>query len=255
MLKKGIILLFCSALLTACSAVEEKLSAGSPLEAASAEWVEDEAGKLASKMDSLDERIKKIEAALGDGSTVVPAPSGPDLAFNDVTENYWAYKEIMALSALNIIKGYPEQQRFFPERSITRYQAASMIVKALDLPLSDSPSIFADVPPTHPGLAEMMTVYEHGIFKGSEGQFLPGEPMKRRHMAMVLQRAFQFKETNKAVDDYKDVSRTIEGYEEIKTISQYGVATGNDGYFKPEEPTKRSHFSAFIFRALPFKNN
>ncbi|MGD6875882.1 S-layer homology domain-containing protein [Bacillus infantis] len=246
MVKKAIILLLCSAALTACSAIEEKTKAGAPLEAASAEWVEGQTSNISSSLEGLEERLAKLETELnGNGSDTA--------VFKDIPEGYWAYTEIMDLANKGIIKGYPDQKRFYPERTITRYQAASMIVKALNLPLSSSPSVFEDVADDFPGRAEMMTVYQFGIFNGSNGQFNPGEPMKRRHMAMVLQRAFNLPEKQGVFEDYKDVSKDIDGYEEIKRISIYGIALGSEGYFRPEEPTKRSQFSAFIYRALPYK--
>lgn len=256
-IKKGILVALSMLFLSACSAGETKTTAAEPLQAASVEWVEGETGKLIKEADSLDDRIARLEAELDGAVSVEPDnesnPGDPSLVFTDVPKSYWAYFEIMSLSDQGIIKGYPELKLFFPERSITRYQAASMIIKALDLPLSTSPTVFKDVSPSHPGLREIMTVYEAGIFKGSNGSFLPNEPMKRRHMAMVLQRAFELEETSAEFTPYSDVKPNLEGYDAIKVISQLGIAQGSDGKFMPENPTKRSQFSAFIYRTLEGK--
>lgn len=247
MWKKGFTFVCCSLVLASCSSIEKETTASAPLEAASVEWVEGEVKSLSNDTVGLDERIAKLEKEIGDVAASEP------VVFKDVQSDYWAYKEIMNLSENGIIKGYPDVGLFYPERSITRYQAASMIIKALDLPLSKSPSVFKDVSSSHPGMAEIMTVYENGIFNGSNGSFLPNEPMKRRHMAMVLQRAFELKETDVQVADYRDVNPNLEGYDAIKIISQHGIATGSNGNFMPESPTKRSQFSAFIYRTLQVK--
>lgn len=247
-LKKWIAPIICLFFLASCSGVEKETSAGAPLEAASVDWVENEVGKVESNTNNLDQRIAQLEKALGE---VSPGEEEDSLVFKDVPRDYWAYTEIMELSSKNIIKGYPEQKRFLPENSITRYQAASMLVKALNLPLTGEASVFTDVPDGHPGVQEIMAVYKAGIFKGSSGSFLPNEPMKRRHMAMVLQRAFELKGMDKHTVEYSDVLPEVEGYDAIQIITQHGIAKGNEkGEFMPESPTKRSQFSAFIYRAL-----
>jgi hypothetical protein len=217
------------------------------LEAASTEWVEEQLVPIEEQVTSVDDRLQQLEERIQNlqGKTVTP--------FTDVSTNYWAHTEIMTLYDLGIIKGYPKEGKFYPERTLTRYQAASMLVKALKLPLSEAPSVFKDVSNDHPGLKEIMAVYEHGIFIGSDGYFMPNEPIKRRHMAMVLQRAFDLQGNDTPFSGYTDVSEEVEGYDAIKVISQLGIAKGSNGYFKPEDPTKRSHFSAFVYRTLQYK--
>jgi hypothetical protein len=253
-MKKSVVFITLSTiLLTSCSQTTEKKIAAPAIEAASVEWIDYEINKMKEEGLSLEERIKKLELELQGGNSEVsnpPAKEGEGHIFSDVPNEYWAFNEISNLYQKGIIKGYPEKGVFYPEEYITRYQAASMLVKALGLPVSNSPSIFKDVPSDHYGIKEIMTVYDYGIFKGSDGLFLPNQPMKRRHMAMVLQRAFTLKENGESFSDYYDVSQSLDGYDAIKTISQYGVARGSNGYFMPEDPTKRSHFSAFTYRAL-----
>jgi S-layer homology domain len=217
--------------------------------AASADFVNNEVVKVERKTGILDDRVNKLEAEidllLANGET-----EEDPLIFSDVKKDYWAHEEIMSLYHAQIIMGYPQDKMFYPERSLTRYQAASMLVKAFDLPLSDAPSVFKDVNADHSGLKEIMAAYENGIFTGSDGFFLPNEPMKRRHMAMVLQRALHLEATDAPFEEYVDVPSDMSGYEAVKAITQHGIAKGSDGYFKPEDPTKRSHFSAFIYRAI-----
>src|SRR5690606_1556487 len=64
--------------------------------------------------------------------------------FSDVN-SHWAKKEIMYLSDLNIIGGYPDGT-FNPYEPITRSQASAMLIKALKIPLNEDTSIqFKDV--------------------------------------------------------------------------------------------------------------
>ncbi|MDQ0244783.1 hypothetical protein J2S09_002354 [Bacillus fengqiuensis] len=245
----------CSLLaLSACSegAAKQEAKAAESLEVASVDWAEAEVKKVETKTDDLtakaDALKKEVDMLLANEqnrSVFIDVPNG--------TAGHWAYSHIMSLYEKDIIRGYPEEKKFYPERTITRYQAASMLIKAFDLPLSNTPSVFKDVPDTHPSAREIMTVYEAGFFKGSNDYFKPLGSMQRKHMALVLQRAFELEEKDTEFNDYKDVTPEMEAYGAIKTISQYGIATGNAGYFKPEDPTTRAQFSAFVDRALQIK--
>lgn len=245
----------CSLLaLSACSeeAANQEAKAAESLEVASVDWAETEVKKVETKTDDL---TAKADALRKEVDMLLAKEQGQPV-FIDVPNGeagHWAYSHIMSLYEKDIIRGYPEEKKFYPERTISRYQAASMLIKAFDLPLSNTPSVFKDVPDTHPNAREIMTVYEAGFFKGSNGYFNPPGSMQRKHMALVLQRAFELEEKDTEIDDYKDVTPEMEAYEAIKTISQYGIATGNNGYFKPEDPTTRAQFSAFVDRALQIK--
>ncbi|MFC3886510.1 S-layer homology domain-containing protein [Bacillus songklensis] len=248
--KKWIVWSACCSLfaLSACSAetAKQETKAAESVEVASVDWAEAEVGKVDAKANEVSAKADELKHEVD----MLLAQQQNSLVFTDVPKSYWAYSNIMSLYEKGIIQGYPEEKKFYPERTITRYQAASMLIKAFNLPLSNSPSVFKDVPDTHPNVREVMTVYEAGFFKGSNGYFGLNDSMKRKHMALVLQRAFELKDNGTTVKDYADVSRDMEAYEAIKVISQYGIATGSNGYFKPEDPTKRSQFSAFVDRAL-----
>jgi hypothetical protein len=253
-IKKWLIWGSCSWLaLTGCSSevVQQETKAAESLEVAGADWAEAEIKKVETKTDDVtakaDALKKEVDQLL---------EKADDSVFLDVRNGesgHWAYDHIMSLYTKGIIRGYPEEQKFYPEKTITRYQAASMLIKAFDLPLSNTPSVFKDVPDSHPNVREMMTVYEAGFFNGSNGYFKPLQSMKRKHMALVLQRAFELEKKQADFSDYKDVSPEMEAYEAIAIISQHGIANGNNGYFNPEDSTKRSQFSAFVDRALQVK--
>ncbi|WP_102273771.1 S-layer homology domain-containing protein [Cytobacillus massiliigabonensis] len=265
-MKKGIIpflLLLLFTVVTGCSSKEA--DAGEALEAAGVEWTEDELSKVDGQVFDLDARTKELQNEVnallgkppgttdpGDGNGQ-PEPSVPPASgsvFLDVKPDYWAFTEIMKMYDQKIISGYTDIQKFLPENSITRAQAASMLVKALKLPLSDTPSSFSDVKNGDWSRRAIMTVVEKGYFKGSGNKFMPNDPMKRKHMAVVLQRSFELEPTSDPYEGYKDVPKSDDGYLYIQAVSQHGVAKGSEGYFKPYEPTKRSQFSVFLYRAL-----
>ncbi|WP_394141250.1 S-layer homology domain-containing protein [Cytobacillus oceanisediminis] len=246
-----LVLILLAGLLSACSG--ESANAGEPLEAASVEWTEAELKKVDDKVSGLDSRTDELQREIDALLAQTPGTGGgSEPVFLDVQPDYWAFKEIMTIYDAGIISGYPDIQKFLPEKSITRAQAASMLVKALKLPLSDAPSAFSDMSSDHWAYKQIMTVAEKGYFRGSNGKFLPNDPMTRKHMAVVLQRAFDLQVTSDPYQDYKDVPKTDDGYLYIKAITQHDVARGSDGYYRPYESTKRSQFSVFLYRALNY---
>jgi outer membrane murein-binding lipoprotein Lpp len=236
---------------TACS--KQNVEANIVTEAAGVDWTEAELQKVSTKVTSLEARTaqlqKEVNALLTREGNTAPPPSD-ELIFKDVTTKYWAFSEIMYLYKSNLISGYLDVQMFKPEGSITRAQAAAMLVKSLKIPISDKPSLYSDVPDEMWARKAIVTVSEKGYFKGSNGKFMPNEPMTRKHMAVVLQRAFDLKSSSLSYEEYLDVSTSNDAYAAIKAVSQSGIAMGSNGRFMPADPTKRSQFSVFLYRAL-----
>lgn len=111
------------------------------------------------------------------------------IQFSDVGK-HWAKNEIMYLSDRNIIGGYPDGT-FKPNEPITRSQAASMLIKALKMPLTENTSVaFKDVSKKSPYYQILATVNEKGILRGDNGYMRPGEKTSRAQMAAILRRAF-----------------------------------------------------------------
>ncbi|WP_243356024.1 S-layer homology domain-containing protein [Bacillus litorisediminis] len=231
---------------SSCSA--QQADAEPALEVAGVDWVEQEVGKVEGEVNSLDERTNQLEKDI----QLLQSEIDGSLVFTDVPSSYWAYTEIMYMYENGYIIGYPEERLFKPENQITRAQAAKMLVEALDLPISQNPSPFTDVPEDFWAKKYIVTVAEHGFFIGSNGKFLHNDPMTRRHMALVLQRALDLPPSNEPFEDYIDVPKTDEAYESIKLLSQYKIAQGNlaTKEFMPNQATKRSQFATFLYRAI-----
>ncbi|WP_442596378.1 S-layer homology domain-containing protein [Neobacillus sp. D3-1R] len=248
-MKKKFLLLIVALLAIATTACSKKeVEAGIVTEAAGVDWTQGEINKVDSRVESIDSRMDRLQDEINEllnGETPIYLQ-----VFNDVTTDYWAFKEIMTLYNKQLISGYTAEKLFKPEQSITRAQAATMLVKALKLPLSDSPSTFTDIKDDMWARKAIMTVAERGYFKGSNGKFMPNDPMKRKHMAVVLQRAYQLQPISGPFQDYKDVPATDDGYIAIKAVTQNEIATGSNGNFMPYESTKRSQFSVFLYRAM-----
>lgn len=234
-------------LLAACE--QEHAGASEEQEIATAPWTEQQLADTNSRLNQIDEKMEQLEQQLAKIKTAAESPQ----VFKDVPVGHWAYVHVTRLYHQNIVGGVGNDL-FAPKQAIRREEAAAMLVRAFQLPLSTKPSIFVDVPNSHRFAREIMTAYEAGFFGGyPNNRFAPQESMKRKHMAMVIQRAFRLQATSAPYAGYKDVNERTQGALEIRIISQHGIAEGDNGYFYPEQPTTRAHFATFMDRALQIK--
>lgn len=177
----------------------------------------------------------------------IPFQAQAATSFSDV-DKHWAKKEIMYLSERNIIGGYPDGT-FKPNEPITRAQAASMLVKALKIPLVKNPTIkFKDVSKDSPYYQILATVNEKGILRGDNGFMRPGEETSRVQMAAILRRSFNLPLDKQAT--FVDVTEAHWAFEDVNGIAKKGITGGSDGKFMPADSVTRAHFSAFLVRAL-----
>ncbi|MEK3934375.1 S-layer homology domain-containing protein [Sporosarcina sp. FSL W7-1349] len=170
--------------------------------------------------------------------------------FSDV-KTHWAKNEIKYLSDRNIIGGYPDGT-FKPNEPITRAQASAMLIKALNIPLTENTSVqFKDVAKNSPYYQILATVNEKGVLRGDNGYMRPGEKTSRAQMAAILRRAFDLPLDKQAT--FIDVTPAHWAYQDINGIAKQRIAGGSDGKYMPSNSVTRAQFSAFLVRALDDK--
>lgn len=170
--------------------------------------------------------------------------------FSDV-DQHWAKNEIMYLSDRKIIGGYPDGT-FKPNEPITRAQASAMLIKALNIPLTENTSVqFKDVAKNSPYYQIFATVNEREVLRGDDGYMRPGEKTSRAQMAAILRRAFDLPLDKQAT--FIDVTPAHWAYQDINGIAKQRIAGGSDGKYMPSNSVTRAQFSAFLVRALDDK--
>ncbi|MFJ7825423.1 DUF4855 domain-containing protein [Psychrobacillus sp. NPDC096623] len=175
------------------------------------------------------------------------APSVGAQSFKDVPLDHWAHDEIRFLTDKQVIRGFSDSS-FKPLTTLTRKDAAVMIVRALKLPTVQRPTVKpTDLKPTMVGYAEMMIAANKGMFTITNNSFKPGSPLTREEMARVLAVAYDYKGAGKSI--FKDLSKTSSYYKFIDAIAQNDITTGySDGTFKPKVVVNRAQFSTFLKR-------
>ncbi|MFC3886504.1 N-acetylmuramoyl-L-alanine amidase [Bacillus songklensis] len=175
-------------------------------------------------------------------------------SFYDVPSTYWASKEINYLSSKSIIKGYESSKGsyFAPENSVTRAQAAKMILLALgEKEAAVSTAKFSDVPKSHWASGWIERAVQLGIFSGkSTDIFGPEDLLTRQQLSKILVNAFDIPIPADSAEPFVDVYINHEMRPYISALYNEGIATGSNGRFRPMESITRAQFSVFMARTL-----
>lgn len=174
---------------------------------------------------------------------------GADAIFHDIT-NHWAKLFIEQAAATGVVKGYPDG-KFKPENKLTRAQAASIIVRSLNLignqraPFSDVSGYSAETQ------AEIAAAYQFGIIKGQNDKFHPNAFVTRTQLALMVKRSYELS-TGKPyiatqLAPFTDIANVDEETKTaISMLYTFGIVEGSEGKFMPSNPTTRAQ-AAKIF--------
>lgn len=104
-------------------------------------------------------------------------------AFSDIS-SHWAKQAIEELLSMEAASGYPDGT-FKPDRTITRAEFASILVKALKLEASSNGRLFSDIA-NHWAKDSITIAASHGIVSGYENNtFKPEDLITREQMAVM----------------------------------------------------------------------
>jgi alpha-tubulin suppressor-like RCC1 family protein len=172
--------------------------------------------------------------------------------FIDVPYGHRNYVHINALVGLGIINGYSDNT-FRPNNTLTRAQAAIMIVRAAGISTEGVSSSFTDVPPTHAAYKFISAAYQAGIINGySDGTFKPNANVTRAQIAIMLQRAFNV-QASETIITFTDVPEGYAPKKFIEILASQKIVNGySDGTFKPLNNVTRAQFSTMIYNAIQY---
>ncbi|WP_017726206.1 CAP-associated domain-containing protein [Halalkalibacterium ligniniphilum] len=170
-------------------------------------------------------------------------------SFTDVSGQFWAKSEIDYLADEAVVQGFSDG-RFRPNDTITRLQAATMLVRALKLETENRPQAeLIDIGVNHEAYPIVATVFDEGLMTGRNGYFEPGQPLSRAQMAAILTRAFELQ--GESAVSFRDVPSSFWAYNDIQALTANRITTGyGDGRFGPNDSTSRAQFSVFLARSL-----
>ena len=184
---------------------------------------------------------------------LVGAPAAADevsLSFADVVG---ASHEpaVAALVEQQVVEGCREDS-FCSDRSLTRGQLSSMLVRALGLEQEDvqlAASRFTDTAgDTHAGAIDVLA--DAGIVAGCEAdRFCPADPITREQLATMLDRSLGFPDAPHSGSYFIDIRGTHAPA--VERLAEFGVTNGcGPVSFCPGEEVTRAHAAVFFARAL-----
>ncbi len=182
----------------------------------------------------------------------VPAPETEHLPFSgfwDVADGSTFSGDVRWLGEQGITRGCnpPWRDDFCPRRTLTRAEAATMLVRALDLPLSTVDRFADDDGTTHEESIDALAAA--GITRGcSETSFCPNQPLTRAQMASLIARALELPAVD--ADTFGDDDGSSHE-PDIERIAAVGITVGcAANRFCPDDAVSREQVAAFLYRAL-----
>lgn len=164
--------------------------------------------------------------------------------FNDLENNpNAAYIEY--LGNQQIINGYPDGS-YQPDQTITRSEAATMLVQAMGVDTSGVSAPFPDVASDYWGYSYIAAAYQKGYVKGFEdGSFRPEQEISRAEaLTMVLNLSHQSK-MEAALPAFNDLGEDHWAAPYVATslaAGMFGMDSGS-AYFYPDQPITRGEMA------------
>ena len=176
----------------------------------------------------------------------------PDIERLYNSKRHWARNQVVYLSTLGFIEGYPDDN-FYPGLPVTRGELATWIARIKRLPLAAlTEDVFVDVPKEHWRAPYIKAAVEAGYVRGSDQDtFGVDDPVSRREAAeiVVLTEGVGVVEQIKSL--FLDVPEGEEGSSPIYTARQKGLFKGVSQeipIFDPDRALTRAETAVLLSR-------
>lgn len=176
----------------------------------------------------------------------------PDLETLYEGKKHWARTQVIYLSSLGFIEGYPDDY-FYPGNPITRGELATWIarVKKLDIPKLTK-DVFFDVPKEHWRAPFIRAVVDAGYIKGYDNQtFGIDDPISRRNAAAIVVVTEGVGVVEKVKPLFIDVPKAEKGAFPIYVAKEKGLVKGvyeDLPVFEPDRALTRAEAAVLLAR-------
>ncbi|WP_188889076.1 S-layer homology domain-containing protein [Paenibacillus radicis (ex Gao et al. 2016)] len=221
----------------------------------------DEAGGLHPVLTAFNTgKDGQLQAVIRTNHNSVYAVASVSKSFAD-TKGHWAEKQIQSLSSRFILNGVLED-RFAPERQVTRAEWAAMLTRALGLAPSSSeqPAGFSDVSAERWYGNPIAAAAAAGLMQGLPGgKFEPEAKVTRQEMAASLARALSYMghapvagQGAQKLESFKDrADMAAWALPAMTQALDAGLITGKaNGYYYPNQAATRAEAAAVLYRLI-----
>ncbi|MEF3311490.1 fibronectin type III domain-containing protein [Paenibacillus sp. GYB004] len=184
-------------------------------------------------------------------------------SFSDMP-GHWSRPDVDVLVSRHIVNGVSEN-RFEPDRAITRAEMTKMLVETLigaGLQKPDAPEAptFRDVSKEAWYYAYVETASRAGIAQGADGMFRPGDPVTREEMSLFVGRAVNL--LSRGASEQPDDDTSLDRFEDAGRISEWakaGMARAislgfiqgmTDRTIEPQAEASRAQAAVLLLRLL-----
>ncbi|NEU30367.1 hypothetical protein GN156_06180 [bacterium LRH843] len=188
-----------------------------------------------------------VVAAAAPGAIPVSAATSD---FTDVDTNAWYYHNVDYLVNKGVLGGYSDNT-LRPMATLTRAEAAAMIVNSLNIDVPKNPTLnFKDTKNGVWYTAPVAALVERDILKGfTDGSFKPNATVTRAEFAKMIVKAYELDKKDYEGEAFPDLVPNAWYEEDINTLAAYGIVGGKpNGNFDPNATVLRSESAAFIHR-------
>jgi len=176
----------------------------------------------------------------------------PDIETDYEGKKHWARGQVVYLSTLGFIEGYPDGN-FHPGNPVSRGELCTWLAKAKKLPIQSlTEDVFFDVPKEHWRAPYVKAATDAGyITPYSKETFGIDDPISRREAAEIAVRAEGLGIVERIMPLFKDVPKEEKGAAPIYTARESGLVIGvskDIPVFDPERALTRAEAATLISR-------
>ncbi len=176
--------------------------------------------------------------------------------FVDTTE-HWAEQSIKSLAAKHIVSGV-DDRHYEPNRSITRAEFVTLLMRAIDwkgnAEVKAAANTFKDVAVSQYYSEPVNRAASLGIISGYNGAFRPNDRITREEAVVAMMRSdhfFKLAVSSKDEIHFSDRSEiSTWASEAVSQASSLGLVEGNANRFNPKRSVTRAEVAVMINRLL-----
>ena len=179
------------------------------------------------------------------------------VVFSDVT-NHWAKEPVNEMGSRKVIGGIGDN-KFAPDREITRAEFASLTMRALGLVEDNNKNVFKDVKDSDWFSGAVSKTNEYGLINGyTDSTFRPNNKITREEAMAIVSKAMNLvgmdtntTDTETQLAGFKDRDR-IGGWpkDAVVVCIKYNVIKGSNQMLNPKANITRAETAAILMRLL-----
>ncbi|WP_347489780.1 S-layer homology domain-containing protein [Desulfoscipio sp. XC116] len=179
------------------------------------------------------------------------------VVFSDAI-NHWAEEPVNEMGSRKVIGGIGDN-RFAPDREITRAEFASITMRALGLVENDNKSAFKDVKDSDWFAGAVSIANEYGLISGyTDGTFRPNNKITREEAMSIISKAMNLAgmdtdttDTETQLASFNDRDK-VGGWakDAVASCIKSNIVKGSNQMLSPKENITRAETAAIVMRLL-----